>query len=241
MKKTVLVSTLTIFFFAWIPFAQAGFFDDMLDTLNPFSKELTLEKTISGLKEALSLGTNNTVVNVSEVNGYFKNPDIKLLMPEKIQNVADFMQTLGYGNLVDEFVLSMNQAAEKAAPKAREIFLDAIMQMSFEDAKKILSGGETAATEYLKSKTYIPISGEFEPIISASLDEVGATRYYKNMTQMFSQVPMATTSAFDLDHYVTSKALDGLFFMVGEEEKKIRTDPKARVTDLLKEVFKKQD
>jgi len=237
MKKTVLVSTLAFFLFISTPIARAGFLDDLLGGL--FSSELTLEKTITGLKEALSIGTNNSVVKVSEINGYFKNPDIKIFMPEKIQSVADFMQKLGYGDMVDEFILSMNQAAEKASPKARQIFLDAIMKMTFEDAKKILNGGDTAATEYLRSKTYIPISAEFTPLVSASLDEVGATRHYKNMMQMFSKVPLVTASAFDLDHYVTTKALDGLYFMVGEEEKKIRTDPKARVTDLLKEVFDK--
>ncbi|MCH8207602.1 MAG: DUF4197 domain-containing protein [Nitrospinae bacterium] len=237
MNKTVLVSTLAFFLFISTPIARAGFFDDLLGGL--FSSELTLEKTISGLKEALSIGTNNTVVKVSEINGYFKNPDIKIFMPEKIQSVADFMQKLGYGDMVDEFILSMNQAAEKASPKARQIFLDAIMNMTFEDAKKILNGGDTAATEYLQSKTYIPISAEFTPLVSASLDEVGATRHYKNMMQMFSKVPLVTASSFDLDHYVTTKALDGLYFMVGEEEKKIRHDPKARVTDLLKEVFDK--
>lgn len=237
MKKTVLVSSLAFFLLISTSVARAGFFDDLLGAL--FPSELTLEKTISGLKEALTIGTNNTVVKVSEVNGYFKNPDIKILMPEKMQNVADFMQKLGYGDMVDEFIASMNHAAEKAAPKARQIFLDAIMKMTFDDAKKILNGSDTAATEYLQSKTYIPISAEFTPLISASLDEVGATRHYKNMMQMFSKVPLVTTSSFDLDYYVTTMAMDGLFFMVGEEEKKIRTDPKARVTDLLQEVFDK--
>ena len=151
MKKTVLVSTLAFFLFISTPVARAGFFGDMLDAINPFSSELTLEKTISGLKQALSIGTNNTVLKVSEVNGYFKNPDIKIFMPEKMQNVADFMQKLGYGDMVDEFILSMNQAAEKASPKARQIFLDAIMQMTFEDAKKILNGGACSGRSLKRS------------------------------------------------------------------------------------------
>ena len=220
--------------------AQAGFWDDLLKAVNPSSSELTLEKTIAGLKEALSVGSGNAVTTVGAVNGYFKNPDIKILMPEKIQNVAEMLRTVGYGKTVDEFILSMNHAAEQAAPKAKALFIDAIKQMTFEDAKKILNGGDTSATEYLQGKTTKPLIKEFAPIVASSLDQVGATKSYKDMMRAFTALPFASAKSFDLDNYVTEKALGGLFHMVGEEEKKIRTNPQARVTDLLKEVFGKK-
>lgn len=238
MKKTSLAAIFAFLFCASA--AQAGFFDDLLEAINPSSGELTLEKTIEGLKEALSIGSGNAVTSVAAVNGYFKNPDIKILMPEKIQNVADLLRKVGYGSAVDEFVLSMNHAAEKAAPKAKALFIDAIKQMTFADAKKILNGGDTSATEYLQSKTSKPLAKEFAPIVASSLNQVGATKSYKDMMQVFTAIPFASAKAFDLDSYVTEKALGGLFHMVGEEEKKIRTNPQARVTDILKEVFGKK-
>jgi enolase len=138
---------------------------------------------------------------------------------------------------VDEFVLSMNRAAEKAAPKAKAVFISAIQEMTFEDAKKILNGGDTAATDFFKEKTSANLYESFKPIISSSMDEVGVTRSYKEMMGRYTMLPFTKAESVDLDHHVTNKALDGLFFMVGQEEKKIRTDPAARVTDLLKAVF----
>jgi hypothetical protein len=235
MKKKVLASCFAILLCASC--AQAGFWGDLFKTINPSSGGLTLEKTIAGLKEALSVGSGNAVNTVSTVNGYFKNPDIKILMPEKIQNVADMLRKVGLGSTVDEFELSMNQAAEKAAPKAKELFIGSIKQMTFDDAKKILNGGDTSATEYLQGKTTEPLTKEFAPIIASSLDQVGATKSYRDMMAAFTALPFMSAQSFDLDNYVTEKALGGLFHMVGEEEKDIRANPQARVTDLLKEVF----
>ena len=133
----------------------------------------------------------------------------------------------------------MNRAAEKAAPEAAAIFVDAIKEMTFEDARKILNGGETSATDFFKEKTHDKIYGAFKPIISSSMDEVGATRSYKEMMGKYEAIPFVGKESFNLDHYVTNKAIDGLFYMIGQEEKKIRTDPAARVTDLLKSVFGK--
>jgi hypothetical protein len=131
----------------------------------------------------------------------------------------------------------MNRAAEKAAPQAKSIFVGAIKEMTFEDAKKILNGGDTAATDFFKAKTSANLYESFKPIVSSSMDEVGATRSYKEMMGRYTALPFTKAESVDLDHHVTNKALDGLFFMVGQEEKKIRTDPAARVTDLLKTVF----
>jgi RNA binding exosome subunit len=195
--------------------------------------------TASGLKEALSVSTENAVNNVSRTDGYFGNQAIKILMPDNIQKVGNVLRKVGYQKEVDEFVLSMNRAAEKAAPKAASFFVDAIKEMTFEDARKILGGGDTAATEFFRQKTHDKLYGAFKPVISSSMDEVGCTRSYKDMMGKYESIPFMEKQSLDLDHYVTSKALDGLFFVVGEEEKKIRTDPAARTTDLLKTVFGK--
>ncbi len=195
--------------------------------------------TASGLKEALSISTEKAVKNVSSVDGYFGNQAIKILMPEEIQKVGNVLRKVGYQKEVDEFVLSMNRAAEKAAPKAASFFVDAIKEMTFEDARKILGGGDTAATEFFKQKTHDKLYGAFKPVVSASVDEVGCTRSYKEMIGKYESVPFMNKQSLDLDDYVTNKALDGLFYMVGQEEKKIRTDPAARATDLLKTVFGK--
>jgi hypothetical protein len=194
---------------------------------------------VSGLKEALSIGTKNAVGLVSKPNGYFGNEAIKILLPDKIQKAADLLGKLGYRKQVDEFILSMNHAAEKAAPKAASYFGDAIKEMSIEDARKILSGGKTAATEYFKSKTWPKLYDEFKPSVSESMNQVGVTQKYNAMTEKVPAVPFAKPESVDLNHYVTTEALDGLFYMVGQEEQKIRTNPAAQTTDLLKKVFGK--
>jgi hypothetical protein len=194
---------------------------------------------MSALKEAISIGANNAVKSVSKNDGYFGNQAIKILMPEKIKMIADGLRKIGYQKQVDDFILSMNRAAEIAAPKARTFFIDAIKEMTFDDARKILNGGDTAASDYFEGKTKDKLYNEFKPIISSSMNEIGVTRYYKDMTSKFTSLPFMKTETLDLDHYVTNNALDGLFYMIGEEEKKIRTDPAARVTELLKKVFKK--
>jgi hypothetical protein len=223
-----------------INLTHAGIFDDFLKSIGSSSTSSPDESTIiSGLKEALSIGTDKAVKNVSQVDGYFDNQMIKILMPEKIQKVADILRKIGYQKQVDDFVLSMNRAAEKAAPQAASIFVDAIKGMTIEDAKKILNGGDTAATEFFKSKTHDKIYIAFKPIISSSMDEVGVTHSYKEMMGKYEFLPFMSKESVDLDHYVTNKAMDGLFYMVGQEEKKIRTDPAARITDLLKTVFGK--
>jgi hypothetical protein len=194
----------------------------------------------SGLKEALSVGTKNAVNLLSAQNGYFGNEAVKILLPENIRKVGDALRMAGYQKEVDAFVLSMNRAAEKAAPKAADIFAGAIQSMSIQDAQKILNGGNTAATEYFKSKTSSQLFDAFKPDISQSMNEVGVTKAYKAMTDRYtSMMPFAKMDSLDLDKYVTDKSLDGLFTVVGQEESKIRTNPAARTTELLKQVFGK--
>ena len=193
---------------------------------------------VAGLKEALSVGTANAVSATSKVDGYFANRAIRILVPERLRTAADVLGKVGYQREVDAFVLSMNRAAEKAAPRAKTYFVEAIREMTFEDARKILHGGDTAATEYFRGKTQKKLYEDFRPVVSASMNEVGVTRSYKNMIGKYADLPMVgTPESVDLDHHVTTKALDGLFYMLGQEERKIRTDPAARVTELLKSVF----
>ena len=199
----------------------------------------SLGKIIAGLKEALSIGTGNAVVDVSHVGGYFKNQAIKILLPQEIEQTGDLLRKFGFGKVVDDFEHSMNTAAEQAAPKAKAIFIDAITQMTFDDARRILNGPDTAATDYLRAKTSTAIAGLFRPIITDSMNRVGVTRLYKQMVEPLKMLLMASPMPVDLDAYVTEKALNGLFVRVAEEEKKIRRNPTARVTDLLKDVFGK--
>jgi hypothetical protein len=194
----------------------------------------------SGLKEALSVGTKNAVNVLSKTNGYFGNEAVKILLPENVRRAGDVLRMAGYQKEVDAFVLSMNRAAEKAAPKAAGIFAGAIREMSIDDAQKILGGGNTAATNYFKEKTSAKLFGAFKPDISKSMNEVGVTKAYKAMTDRYTKLmPFTMMESLDLDTYVTNKSLDGLFYEVGQEEAKIRTNPAARTTDLLKKVFAK--
>ncbi len=191
----------------------------------------------SGLKEALKIGTENTVKLTGRKNGFFLNDAIKILMPEKLRTLEKGLRLVGYGPQVDEFVLSMNGAAERAAPFAKQIFWDAIGEMTFEDARKILSGGETAATDYFRAKTNDKLVDAFRPVVEKSMNEVGVTRQYKELVGSYENIPFASSVVFDVDQYVVGNVVDGLFYVLGQEERKIRTDPAARVTDLLKEVF----
>lgn len=191
----------------------------------------------SGLKEALSIGTKNAVGLVSRLNGYFGNDAIKILLPEKVQQATELLRSLGYRKQVDEFIYSMNRAAERAAPKAASHFADAIRGMGIEDARKILAGNNRAATDYFRSKTSAQLYEAFKPIISESMGQVGVTRSYQAMIGRLPALSLVKPDSVDLDHYVTTRALDGLFHMVGEEEAKIRANPVARTTDLLKKVF----
>ena len=199
--------------------------------------ELSEEKIINGLKEALEIGTGNAVNLVSKMNGYYKNPRIKIPLPPEIQKGEKVLRKLGLAKHVDAFEISMNRAAEQAAPKAKALFWDAIKKMSFEDARKILNGRSNEATLYFKDRTAERLANTFKPIVHTAMARVGVTRYYQAISNKLRTLSLDRRHRFDLDKFVTEKALDGLFLMLEEEEKKIRTDPGARVTQLLKEVF----
>jgi len=220
---------------------HAGFQDLLKDAKKIFSSDegLTESEIINGLKEALEIGTAQAVQIVSKANGYYKNPDIRIPLPDDVQKAEKYMRMAGFGDMVDDFELSMNRAAEQAAPQAKSIFWNAIKQMSFDDARNILNGADNSATLYFEDKTSARLGEVFKPIVGQSMEKVGVTGTYKDLNKKAKSLPMVDSFSFDLDQYVTDKALNGLFVMLAAEEKKIREDPAARVTDLLKKVFAK--
>jgi hypothetical protein len=241
MKRALCIATAFLFFM--ISPCRAGFLDDLSrKVLPPDQQQSSLDNStiIKGLKEALATGTERAVAEVAKPDGYFGNELIKILLPAKVQQAADVLGTLGYQQQVDEVVLTMNRAAEKAAPQAAGFFGDAIRQMTVEDANGILNGGDTAATEFFSRKTRSQLFDTFKPTVAKSMDQAGTTRAYKEMIGKYNVTPLAAMAgipSLDLDAYVTNKSLDGLFKMVAAEEKKIRTNPAARTTDLLRKVF----
>ncbi len=199
---------------------------------------LSIGKIADGLKEALTVGTGNAVAATGRPDGFLGNAAIKILLPDKLRTLGSGARFMGMGAQVDELEVGMNRAAEQATPYAKQIFLDAVMKMSFADAKKILTGGDTAATDYFKAQTSTQLATAFKPIIHNAMENVGVIQQYNVLTQ--SSIIGSLGQDFSLDDYVVGKSLDGLFYMLGQEEKKIRTDPWARTTTLLKEVFGKK-
>lgn len=199
---------------------------------------LSNDDIISGLKEALRVGTDSSSKKLGGVNGYFADAAVKILMPDEAKKVESTLRSVGMGKVVDKAVLSMNRAAEDAANGIGDIFWTAIKNMTVTDGLKILQGGDFAATEYLQKTTTVILTEKFRPVIEASLTKVDATKYWKDVFSnynKFSSQPVNT----DLTAYVTEKALKGLFYQIGLQEQKIRKDPAAQVTDILKKVFAK--
>jgi hypothetical protein len=246
MMKTyrfILSLTLVVFLISGVHFGFAAGLGDIIKGAQKAlggSGGLTNDEIIGGLKEALQVGTEKTVALVSQADGYYKNPDIKIPLPESVQKLDKLLRAAGYGEKVDNFELSMNRAAERAAPEAQAIFGDAIKQMTFDDANKILNGPDDAATAYFQDKTSGRLEEIFKPIVEDAMGEVGVTRSFQDLNAKAQSIPFGKSMSFDLDQYVTDGALDGLFKMLAEQEKLIRTDPAARVTDLLKKVFASQ-
>lgn len=193
-------------------------------------------KVAEALKQALTIGTQNSANKLSSVDGFFADAAVKILMPPEAQNVEKTLRQFGLGSLVDKTILSLNRAAEDAAKSATPIFVNAIKQMTISDALGILQGGDFAATNYFKDKTTAALTAAFSPVITNSLGKVDATKYWSDMFTAYNKFSTKKVPT-DLNAYVTQKAIDGIFYEVGLEEQKIRKDPAARVTDLLKQVF----
>lgn len=195
------------------------------------------DKITAGLREALKVSTTNAVATTGRPDGFLKNEAIKILLPQKLRNARTALRFVGVGPQLDELEVGMNRAAEQAAPEAKQIFLNALMQMSFDDARGILTGGNTAATEYFRSKSSADLARAFTPIVHRSLHNVGVVQQYEQLTQNSLAAPVLRNQKFDLDSYVVGKTLDGLFYVLGQEETKIRKNPAAQTSAILKEVF----
>jgi hypothetical protein len=198
---------------------------------------LSDDTIVAGLKEALEVGTRGAVTRTSQVDGYFGNPLIRIGLPDSLDPLAKGLRVIGFGNKVDELELAMNRAAERAAGEATDVFWSAIRQMTFADARAILRGGDTAATDYFDRTTRDELRGRFEPIVSEKMRQVGLVRLYDDLVARYTALPLTRKPSLDMGSYVTERALDGLFAILGEEERKIRADPAARTTDLLRQVF----
>ncbi len=208
-----------------------------LPSKNASLNSLTNTDIISGLKEALAKGTETGTKKLSLTDGFFKDAALKILLPPEALKVEKRLRSLGLGNQVDNAILSMNRAAEDAAKDAAPIFVNAIKQMSFNDALGILKGGDSAATKYLRTTTTNPLATAFKPVIEKSLVKVDATKYWNDLITTYNKLPLVSKVNPDLAGYVTDKALAGIFYQVAQEELKIRKDSLARTSDILKKVF----
>lgn len=232
MKHTYLAGALFVMLFSGCETTQ-----QIINSLpNTTTGQPSSFQIASGLKEALTIGTQNTANRLSAPNGFFANAMLKILMPPEAQKVESTLRNVGLGGVVDKAILAMNRGAEEAAKSAAPIFINAIRQMSITDAIGILRGGDFAATNYFKEKTTAALTTAFSPVINNALKKVDATKYWADVFTVynrFSKTPVNT----DLTAYVTERAISGIFHEVGLEEQKIRRDPAARVTELLKTVF----
>jgi hypothetical protein len=236
MKKLPFMSTLLgIILLAGCSNTQ--FLQDVSKTLGTTSGGFTEGEAAEGIKEALIKGTGEGVNMVSVIDGYFKNPEIKIPFPPEAANIESKLRSVGLGSQVDKAILSINRAAEDAAGEAKPIFVAAIQGLTIRDAIGIVRGQNNAATQYLQRTTSLQLKTKFQPVIKNSLDKVDATRYWTELINTYNKIPLVQKMNPDLAGYVTDKAIEGLFVMIAREELKIRKDPLARTTELLKKVF----
>jgi len=199
--------------------------------------KLSNEEVVKGLKEALSVGTNNSSSLASKMDGFYKNPRLFIPWPEEAKEMKSRLMAMGFSKKIEEFEMSLNRAAEEAALKAAPVFVDAITNMSVQDGFAILNGADTAATNYLRKTTYTPLKNNFLPVVKEAIQKVNVTNYWNPLVTAYNRIPGVKKQNPDLDDYVTNKAIVGLMVLIADEEIKIRRDASARVTDLLKKVF----
>jgi hypothetical protein len=211
--------------------------NEVLNTNKTSGNPLSNEEVINGLKEALTVGTNNSTAFASKLDGYYKNPALFIPFPPEAQKVKDYATRIGMTSQVDKFEMTLNRAAEEAAKDAAPVFINAIKGMSIGDGFAILKGADNAATQYLREKTSAELIAKFTPIVQNAINKVELTKYWNPIITNYNKVPLVQKQNPDLTAYVTERALLGLFKLVENEELKIRKDPVARVTDILKKVF----
>ena len=236
MKKTLLICCLC-FLMTGSAFAQLDKLKKAAKSLTSGKDALSSEEIGAALKEALTNGISKGSDLVSQVDGYFKNPEIKLPFPPEARKAEERLRQMGLGNEVDKFILTLNRAAEDAAKEAKPIFVSAIKQMTIQDAAGILRGEKDAATQYLRRTTSSALKEKFQPVVKNSLEKVNATKYYSDLINTYNKVPLVQKMNPNLNEYATDKAIGGLFIMIAREEKNIRDNPGARTTELLKKVF----
>ena len=198
---------------------------------------LSSDDIVAGLKQALSLGAQKSADRLSVVNGFLNDKAVEILMPPQAQKVEKTLRNMGMGKLVDDAITSMNHAAEDASKSAAPIFLNAIKNMTVTDGVNILKGSDTAATAYLRKSATPQLTKAYTPVIDSALQKTDATKYWKDVFDTYNKIPLVSKVNPDLSSYVTQKAIDGIFYYIAQEEIKIRKDPAAQVTDLLKKVF----
>jgi hypothetical protein len=217
--------------------SNTQFLQDVSKTLGTSTGGFTESEAAAAIKEALIKGTGESVSIVSVIDGYFGNTEIKIPFPPGAANIESKLRSVGLGSQVDKAVLSINRAAEDAAKEAQPIFVAAVRGMSISDAIGIVRGKENAATQYLRGTTSPELKLKFQPVIKNSLDKVNATKYWTDIINTYNKIPLVQKMNPDLAAYVTDKAIEGLFIMIAKEELKIRKDPVARTTELLRKVF----
>ncbi|RFN59970.1 DUF4197 domain-containing protein [Marixanthomonas ophiurae] len=195
----------------------------------------------NGLRQALDFGIEKQVTKLTKENGFYKNQLVKILLPEELQKVDRTLRDIGLGSLADEGLKAMNRAAEDAVKEATPIFVNAVKEITFNDAKNILLGSDNAATSYLQNRTNSQLYAKFNPVIKNSFSKVGADRIWTNIITKYNSVPFVNKVNPDLTDYVTNEALKGVYTMIGVEEKKIRSSAQSRTTTLLRQVFALQD
>lgn len=211
-----------------------------LGTLGGANQPLSEQTVVAGLKQALEVGTENAVFKTNRTGGFSDNPLIKIMVPEQFSDVVTKVRQIGLGSYVDKFELQMNRAAEQASGEAKQVFFSAISGMTVQDAWSILRGGDNAATQYFKNKTKLQLEQKFAPIINNNMQKVGFYSDYRRLLNTYDNIPFTDKPNLDIEDYVLTEAMDGLFTLVAEEEAKIRRDPLARTTELLRKVFAQQ-
>ena len=204
------------------------------------NQQLSNETVVAGLKQALEVGTKNSVNSTNKPGGFSNNPLIKIAVPDELDNVAGALRKVGLGSYVNNFERQMNRAAEKASGEAKDVFIGAISSMSISDAWGILRGGDNAATNYFREKTQASLERRFQPIITNNMEKVGFYNDYKQLLGAYQKLPFTEMPNMNIEDYVMDETLDGLFTLVAQEEKKIRDNPVARTTELLQKVFSQQ-
>lgn len=231
-----------IFLFALLPFfLGCGQLQQIADSLPQDGGYISNTEVAAGLRQALNLGIDKQVTKLTEEGGFFRNELVRITLPPELQKVDQTLRDLGMDALADEGLRVLNRAAEDAVQEATPIFVNAVQEITFADARNILTGDNKAATIYLARKTTDQLYTKFNPVITSSLDEVGATQVWSNIIQRYNQLPLTTNVNPDLADYVTKEALEGVFTMIAIEEEQIRTEFSARTTDLLRRVFALQD